>query len=61
VIGLIEVGLNDKNSLNSMENIDEVALCVNGKASKTYAVLGSSYGGRATSWSSMKPITFMVF
>jgi len=30
-----------------MENIDEVALCVKGKASTTYEVLGLGYGGRA--------------
>ncbi len=37
--------MGDKNSLGWMENIDEVALYVKGKASTIYAVLESSVKG----------------
>jgi len=43
-----------------MENIDEVALCVKGKASTTYAVLGLGYGGRACQGFQRPPLTPMA-
>ena len=43
-----------------MENIDEVALCVKGKASTTYAVLGLGYGGRACQGFQGPPLTPMA-